>query len=118
MKQALIVDPHGAVEEFANAALVLYEQTTVGLLQDAVALASIADYDLILIAQPDGLCEGALWAMVERIAGLAGNATFVMVQTEDAGAGFHARAGEMGVTVVSTPLGIGALALINEATAG
>jgi hypothetical protein len=117
LKQALIVDPNGAVEDFARAALVLFKQTTVRSLQDAMALASSAHYDLLLIAQPEGLCDDAVWTMVDRIAGLAGSSTRVMVQSNDADAAFHANAAEHGVTVVSAPLGIGVLSLINEATA-
>ena len=118
LKQALIVDPQGAAEEFAQYALVLYEHTTVPTMQEALALASCADYDLVLIAQHGGLCDGALWAMVERITRLASESALVMVQAENADKAFHMRASELGVTVIGAPLGIGVLAMINEATAG
>ena len=118
LKQALIVDPLGTAGEFARSALALYEQTTVLTLQEAAALASCATYDLVLIARPDGLCDGALWVIVERITRLAAEAALVMVQAEDADAAFHARAAHLGVTVVSSPIDVGVLTLINEATVG
>jgi hypothetical protein len=118
VKQALIVDPQGAVEDFASSALGLYEQTTARSLQEAAALASGAEYDLVLIAKPAEICDGAMWTMVERIAKLASGAAFVMIHTEAGDAAFHARAAALGVTVVTTPLGVMARRLIDEVTAG
>jgi hypothetical protein len=119
LKQALIVDPHGAVEDFAQNALGLYERTVVGSLQDAVAFASSADYHLVLIAQPPGICPGAMWAMVEQITRLAAAAAFVIVQAaDDTDVDFHSRAAELGVTVLGAPLGVTARTLINEVSAG
>ena len=117
MKQALIVDPHGTVEDFASSALTLYELYTVGSLQEAIAMASGAEYDLFLIARHDGLCDGALWTMVERIARLASEDALIMVRTEDADEAFHARAADLGVTVLTAPLDVAARALIDEVTA-
>lgn len=115
MKQALIVDPQGTVEDFARDALGLYEQTLTGSLQEAEALASGADYDLVLIAIPWEICDGALWMMVERIMRLATDAALVLVHAEEADAAFHARAAGLGVAVIRAPLGVTAQALIDEA---
>ena len=118
MKQALIVDPEGTVEDFARSALEQYTQTRTGSLQEAEALASSADYQLILIAKPEAICDGALWTMVERISHEAPEAAVVMVHTADADAGFHARAGSLGVTVVTAPIGVIERAIIDQVTAG
>jgi DNA-binding NtrC family response regulator len=118
VKQALIVDPQGTVEDFARSALEQYEQTRTGSLQEAVALISSADYHLVLIAKPEAVCDDALWTMVERITQQAPEAAVVMVHTEDADAAFHARAGNLGVTVVTAPIGIIERAVIDQVTAG
>ena len=114
VKQALIVDPTGEVEDFAGSALGLYEQTQTGSLQEALALASGASYNLVLIAMPGEQCDGAMWTMVERIRDLAEEAAIVMVHTSDGDAEFHKRAGELGVSVVTKPLDVMARELIDE----
>lgn len=118
MKQALIVDPQGAVEDFAQSSLALYEQTLTDSLQEAAALASGAEFDLVLIAMPGERCDGAMWTMVERIKRLANEAAIFMVHTEGGDAAFHARAAELGVSVVTAPLDILSKTLIDEVTAG
>jgi hypothetical protein len=118
LKQALIVDPHGAVQDFARIALSLYQQTTVSTLQEAAALASGAEYGLILIAQHESMCDGGLWMMVERIANLAEHAALIMVMSQTADAAFHARAAEVGATVLTAPLDVTSLAEVGELTAG
>lgn len=117
MKQALIVDPLGEVEDFARSALGAYEQTLTGSLQEAAALASGADFDLVLIAMPDELCDGAMWTMVERIKGLATEAAVFMVHTKGGDSAFHARAASLGVSVVTAPLDILSKTLIDEVAA-
>lgn len=117
MKQALIVDPLGEVEDFARSALGAYEQTLTGSLQEAAALASGADFDLVLIAMPDELCDGAMWTMVERIKGLATEAAVFMVHTKGGDSAFHARAADLGVSVVTSPLDILSKTLIDEVAA-
>jgi CheY-like chemotaxis protein len=118
VKQALIVDSQGVVEGFVQSALRLYGQTRTDSLQEAEALASGADYDLVLIARPDGACDGAMWTMVERIRRRTTEAACVMVHTEDVDAAFHARAAALGVSVVTAPIDVGVLALIDGVSAG
>jgi CheY-like chemotaxis protein len=117
VKQALIVDPQGAVADFARSALESYEQTLTGSLQEAEALTFGAEYDLVLIAAPAAVCDDAMWTMVERITRRAADATFVMVHTADGDAAFHARAAALGVAVVTAPLDVTAKTLIDNVTA-
>ena len=115
MKKALIVDPRGTVEEFARSALGMYEQTTVGSWQEALALVSGVDYDLVLLTQPEHQCEDSTWTLVEQVARSASSGVLIMIQTERPNVEFQTRAAELGITVVGAPLGVGALSLIDEA---
>ena len=118
MKQALIVDPQGVVDGFALSALGHYEKTLAGSLQEAEAIASGADFDLVLVARPEQICDDGLWVMLGRIVSCLPEATCVMVHTEDSDAVFHARASALGVSVVTAPAGIAIRALLGEASAG
>jgi len=118
LKQALIVDPQGVVDGFALSALGHYEQTLAGSLQEAEAIASGADFNLVLVAKPELICDDGLWAMLGRIVSCSPDATCVMVHTADSDAAFHARASALGVSVVTAPAGIALQALIGEASAG
>lgn len=118
MKQALIVDPQGAAEDFVRGALELFQPTRAATLQEAEALLSGADFDAVLIAKQDEICDGALWTMLERITRLAAEDAIVLLYTEEGDAALHARAGGMGVIVVTAPAEVRVRALIDEVTAG
>jgi DNA-binding response OmpR family regulator len=118
MKQALIVDRNEMVGDFAASVLREgeYELTVVDSLQMALALVSVAPYQLVLVSQPH-LCPEVLWRMVDSIKRLSPESTLVLVQADNADHGFHSRAQRLGATVLSLPLGVRARA-IEEATIG
>jgi DNA-binding response OmpR family regulator len=115
MKQALVVDEAGSVGDFVGSALSesQYDLTVVDSLQEALALVSIAPYQLIAIAARP--CDGALWYMVESIKQQSSEATLILVQAKDADADFYARAQELGAVVLSAPLGVAAQSAIQTA---
>jgi DNA-binding response OmpR family regulator len=119
MKQALIVDQDGEVGDFAASALDTneYELTVVPSLQDALALLSGAHFHLVLIAELT-ICPDVVWRMVESIKRLSSDAAMILVQAENADAGFHARARKLGAIVLSTPLDVTARTTLREATPG
>jgi hypothetical protein len=118
VKQALIVDPKRVAGDFTENALGLFDHTVTASLQEAEALATGAEYALILIAAPQELCEEAVWAMAERITRAVPEPACVMLYAEDAGAEFHAKAKALGISVVTAPLGVEVEALIDRARAG
>jgi len=116
VKQALIVDPQGEVEDFARSMLGPYEQTLAGSLQEALAIASGAEYSLVLIAMRDEVCSGAMWTMVDRIKQTAAEDAVILVHTQEGDSAFHARAAELGVSVVTAPADVVARERFDEVT--
>ena len=118
MKQALIVDPQGVAGDFTENALGLFDHTLTSSLQEAEALATGAEYALVLIAAPRDLCDQAVWTMAERIAHAVPEPACVLLYADEAGPEFHAKARALGVSVVTAPVNVEVEALLDRVRAG